>query len=177
MAKNSDAYFKKTEQIKPGAIILIEPRFAHNVGTALRTCACFCHPQIIVTGQRIRDEVDALRRIPREERMRNYQDVELIHCDDPFKLLAPECVPIAMEFRPNSECLYDFEHPENAVYIFGPEDGTLGQQILTQCHSFVKIDTMECLNLATAITVTLYDRELKIRQASKVVQTLVGATA
>ena len=168
MGKQSDTYFKTTEQIRPGAVILINPRFGHNVGTALRTTACFCHTQIVVTGQRIRDEVDNLRRIPREERMRNYADVELIHCDDPFAIMTPECVPVAMEFRPNSECLYDFVHPENAVYIFGPEDGTLGGNILSRSHSFVKIDTLECLNLATAITVTLYDRELKIRQRSLV---------
>lgn len=165
--KNSAKYFKTPTVIKPGAIILIEPRFAYNCGMILRLGACYCAPQVIVTGQRIKDEVDALQRIPREERMRNYKDVELLHCEDPFEFLSEDCVPVAMEFRPNSECLYEFEHPENAVYIFGPEDGTLGGAILSKCHRFAKIDTLECLNLATAVATVLYDRESKIRQGAR----------
>ena len=81
--------------------------------------------------------------------------------ENPFPKLHPDCVPIAVEFRPNSELLFDFKHPENATYIFGPEDGTLDRSILTRCHSFVKMDTMECLNLATAVSIVLYDRSLK----------------
>ena len=34
-------------------------------------------------------------------------------------------VPVAVELVPGAEDITWFEHPENAAYVFGPEDGTL----------------------------------------------------
>jgi hypothetical protein len=31
--------------------------------------------------------------------------------------------PVAVELRPDAESLVTFEHPEEALYVFGPEDG------------------------------------------------------
>jgi tRNA(Leu) C34 or U34 (ribose-2'-O)-methylase TrmL len=55
----------------------------------------------------------------------------------------------------------DFEHPENALYVFGPEDGSLPKTVRLLCHRFVVIPTHHCLNLAAAVNVVLYDRRLK----------------
>jgi tRNA(Leu) C34 or U34 (ribose-2'-O)-methylase TrmL len=91
--------------------------------------------------------------------MRGYADVELIQYDDPFSLLPADAVPVAVEMRPNSESLRDFQHPEKAVYVFGPEDGGIPGPTLKLCHRFVVIPTRHCLNLATAVGTVLYDRE------------------
>jgi tRNA(Leu) C34 or U34 (ribose-2'-O)-methylase TrmL len=72
--------------------------------------------------------------------------------------------PIAVEVRPNAERLPDFEHPLNALYVFGPEDGTLDRGILEACHRFVVIPSTNCLNLAAAVNVVLYDRMAKSGQ-------------
>ena len=66
-----------------------------------------------------------------------------------------------MELRPDAEPLLTFEHPENALYVFGPEDGGLPKPIRVLCHRFVVIPTRHCLNLAAAVNVVLYDRLLK----------------
>lgn len=66
-----------------------------------------------------------------------------------------------MEFRPHSENLFNFVHPQEAVYVFGPEDGSLDRPFLTRCQRFVMIDTAHCLNLACAVGTMLYDRSLK----------------
>jgi tRNA(Leu) C34 or U34 (ribose-2'-O)-methylase TrmL len=63
--------------------------------------------------------------------------------------------------RPNSESLIEFEHPSDAVYVFGPEDGSLDRAVLGQCHRFVTIPTRHCTNLAAAIYTVLYDRHAK----------------
>ena len=71
---------------------------------------------------------------------------------------------MAVELRPNAESLVDFEHPDEATYVFGPEDGSLPKGILSVCHRFVVIPTPHCLNLAAAVNVVLYDRRLKQHQ-------------
>lgn len=160
---HSEKYFKEPTLIEGVGIVLDQPKFAHNVGTTLRIAGCFCVTHVMVTGKRILDQVDALERIPREERHRFYADVRLSHSNDPLRHLGRDVVPVAVEYRPNSEQLYEFEHPENAVYIFGPEDGSLSPSILNRCHRFLKVDTAQCLNLAVTVGIVLYDRESKLR--------------
>jgi tRNA(Leu) C34 or U34 (ribose-2'-O)-methylase TrmL len=69
--------------------------------------------------------------------------------------------PVAVEVRPKSEPLHTFEHPDKALYVFGPEDGSIPTALLRHCHRFVVIPTRHCLNLATAVATILWDREYK----------------
>ena len=57
--------------------------------------------------------------------------------------------------------------PENAVYVFGPEDGKVPQVIRGLCHRFVHIPAHFCLNLSAAVNVVLSHR-LMSRQLSGV---------
>ena len=72
-----------------------------------------------------------------------------------------EAVPVAVELRRNTESLIDFVHPEHALYVFGPEDGSLGRATLAQCHRFLVIPTRHCANLSAAVYAVLYDRHAK----------------
>jgi tRNA(Leu) C34 or U34 (ribose-2'-O)-methylase TrmL len=80
--------------------------------------------------------------------------------DRPFNFFK-NATPVAIEIRSGSENLVDFEHPNDAVYVFGPEDGSIDQSILRLCHRFVQIPTAHCLNLAAAANIVLYDRFVK----------------
>ena len=55
-----------------------------------------------------------------------------------------------------------YQHPGNALYIFGPEDGTIGQKVIDRADSVVFIPTIGSLNLAAAVNVMLYDRLAKM---------------
>jgi tRNA(Leu) C34 or U34 (ribose-2'-O)-methylase TrmL len=66
--------------------------------------------------------------------------------------------PVAVELRPDAESLVTFEHPGEALYVFGPEDGSLPKPVRLRCHPFVVIPTHHCLSLAAAVNVVLYDR-------------------
>lgn len=145
---------------KPPAVVLIRPKFAHNVGAALRACSCFGMRQLWYTGNRFQEELELKKRLPREERMKGYKDVELCACDYPFERFQ-NVVPIAVELREGATPLTYFEHPENALYIFGPEDGSLSHVEARHCHQFVIIPSAHCLNLAAAVNVVLYDRRAK----------------
>jgi hypothetical protein len=69
------------------------------------------------------------QRLPREERMRGYKEVEVRQWDQFFDAFE-DAVPVAVEMRRNAESLIDFVHPEYALYVFGPEDGSLGRATL-----------------------------------------------
>jgi hypothetical protein len=60
--------------------------------------------------------------------------------------------------RDSAETLGEFVHPPRALYVFGPEDGSLDRGLLAACHRFVQIPSRSCLNLAAAVNVVLYDR-------------------
>jgi tRNA(Leu) C34 or U34 (ribose-2'-O)-methylase TrmL len=143
------------------AVALINPRFEHNVGSSIRAASCFGIKQVWFTGSRIK--LEDRERLPREERMKGYQDVTLIQYDyflEQFK----DATPVAVEVDPTAEVLTVFEHPENAIYIFGPEDGNVPQVIRQHCHRFVTIPTKHCTNLSAAVYITLYDRLMKRQQ-------------
>lgn len=159
----------KIASVAPGmgvasAVILIDPKYGHNAASALRSCAAFGIGQLWITGDRVLDQWAGRGRLHREERMKSYGSTDVFLCDYPFDAFAG-AVPVAVEVRQDAEPLTDFEHPENAVYVFGPEDGGLHVAQARNCHRFVIIPSLHCLNLATAVTVVLADRVMKRQRA------------
>lgn len=153
------------------AIALTNPKYRHNVGAAIRACSCWGVPKLIWSGNRVphqdewkNDPELSQYRLPREERMRGYYDVERVRTDKFKNIILEGYTPVAVELLENAENLFDFVHPENALYIFGPEDGSLDRSILQHCHRFVKIPTQHCLNLAAAMNVVLSHRSQQIYQ-------------
>lgn len=151
------------------AVALVNPKFPHNVGAALRACSCFNVEQLWWTSNRVTLDHKEGYRLPREERMKGYKDVEM-HIEKDgyiFDMFDSNVTPVAIELRPGSEMLPYFEHPENPLYVFGPEDGSLSKVQLMHCHKFVVIPTAHCVNLSAAVYLILYDRLLKRIQAGK----------
>lgn len=157
-----------TDTIKQGvgadlAVALFNPKFPHNVGATVRAASCFGVPQVWFTGSRVSLEGGkGERRLPREERMKGYGEVELCHGDYFFDAFPRDVVPVAIEVRENSEPLPSFVHPEKAVYVFGPEDGGLQRATLQHCQRFVSIPMRHCANLSAAVYMVLYDRMTKV---------------
>ena len=142
------------------AIVLADPKYAHNVGMVIRLASCYGLRQVWYTGERVALDISPRKRLPREERMKGYADVEIINYDYPFEQFEG-VTPVAVEVRRGSEPLHGFEHPPNAVYVFGPEDGSIAKPDISHCHRFVVIPTKHCLNLATAVATVLWDRQYK----------------
>jgi len=146
------------------AIVLHEPKYPHNVAQIVRLASAYGIGQVWYSGERIREALGG--RLPREERMRRYEDVLLVNHADPLARLCetvPDARPVAVELRPGSESLVDFVHPDGPpIYVFGPEDGSLPGAIVKKCHRFVVIPSFECLNLAASVATLLYDRMAKM---------------
>lgn len=147
------------------AIVLIDPKYPHNVGAAIRACSCFEVNSLVWTGQRVNPA--KYERLPREERMKGYKRVEFRNNDKPLELFDKNCVPVCVEVFDSSEPLTTFEHPESAIYVFGPEDGYVPQVIRRLCHRFVHIPAHFCLNLSASVNVVLAHRLMSRQIAGK----------
>lgn len=146
------------------AVILENPKYAHNVGAVIRAASCYDISQVWYTGVRVALDLERRTRIPREERMKGYGKVSLMNSDYPFDAFDKSVVPIAVEINPSAEPLATFVHPEKAVYVFGPEDGSIPSSMYRHCHRFIIIPTAHCLNLSVAVATVLYDRKAKRQQ-------------
>lgn len=90
-----------------------------------------------------------------------HQHIPLIHSDD-FKTSQPLGVKtVAVEFIESATPLPVYHHPEQAFYIFGPEDGSVSKDLLKWVDDIVYIPTIACMNLAATVNVLLYDRQCK----------------
>lgn len=150
------------------AVLLIEPKFPHNVGNALRACALLGAETLYWTGDRVPDPKTWPEgaRLPREERMRCYAKTKLEWIPGTKPIIAGRYTPVCVEITDGAEDLRDFVHPENGLYVFGPEDGDISKGVRHACHRFVRIpaadpDERTPYNLAFAVGVVLYDRLAK----------------
>jgi tRNA(Leu) C34 or U34 (ribose-2'-O)-methylase TrmL len=138
------------------AIGLHRPKDKANVGGAIRAAMCYDAASIAISGERIdgswiktpTNTVAGQRHIP-------------VLRGDLRDLIPYGAVPVAVDLVEGAEPLPTFYHPESAFYIFGPEDGTLGNLILDWCPRRVMVPTRFCMNLAATINVVLYDRLAK----------------
>jgi tRNA (guanosine-2'-O-)-methyltransferase len=69
--------------------------------------------------------------------------------------------PVAVELVEGAVPLPEFVHPRSAVYLLGPEDGSLSAEALRGARKTV-IPSKRCINVAQAGAIVMYDRVAKI---------------
>lgn len=138
------------------AIALVEPKTPANVGGAMRAAGCYGASLVVLGGKR----PERLAKLP-ADMMRTWKHVPHLIVGDVFDALPLGCVPIAVDLLDGAQSLVDFKHPERALYIFGPEDGTLRPDVVSRCVYKVFVPTVHCMNLAATVNVVLYDRLAK----------------
>lgn len=135
-------------------IALDNPKTASNVGSVMRLSYNYGVAAVVSTGMRYKrnptDTPAGVRHLPLIDSAR-----------DVFDHIPFDCVPVAVDLVPGARSLYDYTHPERAFYIFGAEDSTLGNRIVSRCRDIVYIPTRSCMNLAVSVGVVLYDRAQK----------------
>ena len=139
------------------AVALHRPSRPENIGGVLRAADAYGAALVVLGGGTLppdplghpTDTTQAWRRIP------------VVLADDVLTVLPDQCVPVAVERVAEATPLPEFHHPERAMYLFGPENGSLDEAILERCAEVVSIPGRECSNLAAAVNVTLYDRTAK----------------
>ncbi len=94
------------------------------------------------------------------------QNIPLTHVDSLLDELSVDTQIVCIELVEGATALPEFQHPAKALYIFGPEDGSLTQALVDRADAVVYIPTIGCMNLAATVNVVLYDRLAKSAAAS-----------
>mgnify|MGYP000025553774 CR=1 FL=1 len=138
------------------SIGLVNPKSATNVASILRACGCYGASAVFYTGQRFgyAKDFNADTR-----RMRHI--IPTIGVDDLLTIAPKSASKVVIELVEGAIPLPEFVHPENAFYIFGPEDASVPAHIVAACDHVVYIPTRNSMNLAATANVVLYDRMAK----------------
>lgn len=131
------------------------------MGGAMRAAQCYGASLIIVGGPRMQ----RLGNIATDT-MKAYRHIPVTQVDDVMDHIPHDCVPVAVDLVDGARDLRNYVHPERAMYVFGPEDGTLGKRVLDKCRDRVMVPTMGCMNLAACVNVVLYDRLSKRKESA-----------
>ena len=139
------------------AVALHRPSRPENIGGGLRAADVYGVDLVVLGGGVLppeplghpTDTKQAWRRIP------------VVFADDVLDALPEACAAVAVERVAEATPLPEFEHPDHAMYVFGPENGSLDETILERCAHVVSLPGHDCSNLAAAVNVVLYDRTAK----------------
>ncbi|MDF1641936.1 MAG: RNA methyltransferase [Thalassolituus sp.] len=139
------------------AIGLVNPKSPTNIGGVMRAAGCYKADAVFYSGERANramrfqtDTKDVVQRIA------------LTAVDDLLECIPADADVVCVELVEGAISLPQFNHPANAFYVFGPEDGTIPQEIVDRAHSVVYVPTIGCMNLAATVNVLLYDRCAKL---------------
>jgi tRNA(Leu) C34 or U34 (ribose-2'-O)-methylase TrmL len=90
--------------------------------------------------------------------------IPLAESDSEFRDESLNMKVVCVELAENAISLPEYTHHDKAFYIFGPEDGTISQEVINRADDVVYIPTVGCMNLAATVNVLLYDRLAKSKE-------------
>jgi tRNA(Leu) C34 or U34 (ribose-2'-O)-methylase TrmL len=138
------------------SIGLVNPKSPTNVGGVMRAAGCYSADAIYYTGKRYD------RAAKHQTDTKNIAEkIPLTGVDCLFDAVAEGTKVVCVELVEGATPLPQFEHPANALYILGPEDGNLTQEMVDRADEVVYVPTVGCMNLAATVNVLLYDRLAK----------------
>lgn len=136
-----------------------------NVGTLWRSAFNFGASFIFTIGRRYRKQAS--------DTTKTWNHIPLFDFDSvsDFKRSIPHAwIPIGIELCDEARSLTEYSHARSAVYLLGPEDGSLSKEARALCKSVVFIPSRLCLNVATAGSIVMYDRMAKKGEAMTVTE-------
>jgi len=119
----------------------------------MRAAGCYCAGLVALQGARFS--------LSSTDTQKAHRHIPVIETSDVLSVVPVGCRVIAVEFIPTARPLPTLTHPERAMYVFGPEDGSLPPTLLDRCDDVIFIPTNYCLNLSMAVNTVLYDRVAK----------------
>lgn len=143
---------------------LHNPKTPANVGGVLRAAGIFGAEFVAVSGIRMKKFSSKIH----VTNVNNYHKKSPLIFNDNLKDIIPyNCKPVAVDLIGGAKSIIEYQHPQRAFYVFGPEDGTLGKSVLSWCSDIIYIPVTPCLNLAACVNVVLFDRLVKFHEQNK----------
>ena len=124
-----------------------------NVGTLWRSAAILGASFIFTIGRRYKHQSS--------DTLKTYRNIPLFHYDtfDQFyENLPHDCQLIGVELDETAVPVSEFQHPKRAVYLLGAEDNGLTREAIEKSHKLVQLPGEQCLNVAVAGSLIMYDR-------------------
>ena len=146
------------------AIALTNPKSPINVGAVMRAAGCYQVDQVFYTGRRYEQAAKYNKDTLKTDTKNAQGKIPLIAVTDfnstegLLESIPADAKIICVDLVEGAIPLPHFIHPEKAVYIFGPEDGTIKQDVIDKADEVVFVPTIGCMNLAASVNVLLYDR-------------------
>jgi len=134
-------------------LVCYAPKTGTNVGTLLRSAHVFGAAFVATVGRRYQRQASDVTKCFRHIPLWHFADE-----DDFWQHIPYECQSVAVEIHRRSRPLTGFLHPERAVYLLGPEDGSLPESWLDRAAAVVELPGKFCLNLAVAGSIVMHDR-------------------
>lgn len=142
------------------SIGLINPKSPENVSSVMRAAGNFRVDDVCYTGTRYPRAVKLHPGMVNMSRKVS-QNIPLTGVDCLIEQADANMRIVCVEFAENAVALPGYHHPQNALYIFGPEDGSLTQDVIDRADDVVYVPTVGCMNIAATVNVVLYDRLMK----------------
>jgi len=140
-------------------IALTNPKSSSNVGGAMRAAGCYDAQKVVYSGDRFNRAVRLAA-----DTQKVHEIVPLVHYEELLDALEPGMKLVCVDLIEGATPLPNFQHPDNAMYLFGPEDGTIKQKVINQADAVVYVPTIGCMNLAASVNVVMYDKLAKSQQ-------------
>ena len=134
---------------------LHRPKNGENVGGVLRAAYCYGAAQVLIEEGRGRFLSHS------SNTPSGHRHIPTTLTEDMLESTPYDTRIVAVDILPGAVALPAFQHPKRALYVFGPEDGTLGKRFSERAHYTVYVPTRSCMNLAACVNVVLYDRLAK----------------
>ena len=159
----------KQDTEKPMVCIgLTNPKSPTNVGAVMRAAGCFNVDQVFFTGSRYQQAAKFNKGVLKTDTKNAQNTIPLIKVDDFQSIetlrekISSTIKIVCVDLVEGAIALPHFNHPQQAFYIFGPEDGTIKQTMIDSADEVVYVPTEGCMNLAASVNVILYDRLSKL---------------
>ncbi len=144
---------------------LIDPKSPENVESVMRLSGNFSVNGVYYSGNRY-PRAAKLKPCTVDMSRKVSKNIPLIQVANFIDDVQDDLKIVCVEFAENAISLPEYQHPNNALYIFGPEDSTISQQIIDRAEDVVYIPTISCMNLSATVGVVLYDRLAKSSQGA-----------
>lgn len=130
------------------AIAIVGMKDKQNFGSVLRAAVNWGAKAVFLVNKRFKkvptDTLNAMKHLP------------IIEVSSLPKIVG--VTQVYVDFNQKAVPIEKFNHPKQALYVFGPEDGTLE---IPNGKTVIYVPTKGSLNLAVSVGVILYDRYLK----------------
>ncbi|WP_413937039.1 RNA methyltransferase [Nitrospira sp. BLG_1] len=134
------------------------PKRECNIGTLWRSAYAFGAAFIFTIGGRYRNQSSDTTKSWRHIPLIRFETLEQFLTTLPYS-----CQLVGVEYGIGACELAKYEHAERVIYLLGAEDGGLSKDAMNACKALVSIPSRYCLNVATAGSIVMYDRAVRMK--------------